>query len=56
MHPASKLAGLVYFGPYRFFAFNVAPLRETFFSFLSIRHVIQWAKVFCLTQRRNDAT
>jgi len=26
------------------------------FAFLAMRHVIQWAKIFCLTQRRNDAS
>ena len=26
------------------------------FAFLAMRHVIKWAKIFCLTQRRSDAT
>ena len=39
--------------------FYVASLRHCLrpsFAFIAIRHVIQWAKIFCLTQRRNDAT
>jgi len=39
--------------------FYVASLRRCVrpsFAFLTMRHVIHWAKIFCLTQRRNDAT
>ena len=36
--------------------FYVASLRETLFCLSQRGMFIQWAKIFCLTQRRNDAT
>ena len=37
-------------------AFTLRRCVRRSFAFLAMRHVIQWAKIFCLTQRRNDAT
>gem|GEM_PF-2770852 len=37
-------------------AFTLRRCVRTSLAFLAMRHVIQWAKIFYLTQRRNDAT
>ena len=43
--------------PYRpLLALYVASLRDTSFNLFHNAAVIQWAKIFCLTQRRSDAT